>query len=97
MKILALLLITVFIASCTWENREGMVKDENWNRVKIEETKEAMPEETKMEEATIEETEVMPEETEVIEVQTERVKSEAELKNPERFDPVTGASLPDPR
>ncbi len=43
------------------------------------------------------ETDTMTGEVEVMDIQTERVKSEEELKNPDRFDPVTWASLPDPR
>lgn len=43
------------------------------------------------------ETNTMTGEVEVMDIQTERVKSEAELEHPERFDPVTWASLPDPR
>lgn len=98
MKYLSLLVLSFLLFSCTNTDKvEEKVQVEN----EIEATETVVVEEVITEdviENTVEEAinEALVEEIEVIEIETERVKSEEELANSERFDPITGASIPKP-
>lgn len=81
MKYFSVLMLSVLLVSC-WENSNNDVIS-NSNNLNIDKD-------------TLIDTDLESTETEVIEVETQRVKTDAELKYPDRFDPVTWASIPKP-